>query len=212
MGFFDWLTKPLGGAFLYPIDSYANPIVGNGAPPAAFALSKEIVETVGATVALEAASRIANGAGVPVAIPEANGQAARLVRPRPHGSMPFAVAWKRPVALPAQIRGPMPGNVKPLMQRGPLSDAQVALMRAQEKQVGDRIDGDLDAAHKAAAGRGVGEPIKCLMPAGAATVADAARLATARIVRCAASEGRTFSPEQVGQVFDFMQVCHRFGG
>ena len=211
MGFFDWLTKPLGGAFLYPIDSYANPIVGNGAPPAAFALSKEIVETVGATVALEAASRIANGAGVPVAIPEANGQAARLVRPRPRGSMPFAVAWKRPVALPARIRGPMPGNVKPLLQRGPMSDEQIALMRSQERQVGDRIDGDIDVAYKAAAGYGVGEPIKYLMPAGAMTAAHAACMATMRIVRYAAAEGRSFTPEQVGQVFNFMQVCHHFG-
>ena len=49
------------------------------------------------------------------------------------------------------------------------------------------------------------------MPAGAATAAHAARMATMRIVRYAAAEGRSFTPEQVGQVFNFMQVCHHFG-
>lgn len=198
-GFLDWLTGALGGEFLYPIDYYGRPVAGNQAPPAAYALSQRVVTAVGANTALQAAARIAKGTGKPVAVPWRG----KSVLVRPQRSLPFAFTRRRPVVLPAQVRGNFSSDVKGVLQRGPLTDAQIRKLQAQETHAGGAITGD--AVDRADAGA----PMKTLSPTGGSPAAKA-KAATIRTIRSAAAEGRRLSTGQVSDAYRLFRFCFSF--
>lgn len=200
-GFFDWLTGSLGGQFLYPLDYYGRPVAGGQAPPAAYALSRRVVSAVGANTALQAAKRIANGSGKPVVVPWDG----RNVLVSPQRTLPFAFTRRHPVALPAQVRGAYSSDVKGLMQRGPLTDAQIRRLRSLEAHVGGEITGD--AIYK----KDAGAPIKVISPAsGNAGAVEKAKVATAQAVQRAAYQGRSLSTGEVSDAYKLFRFCFSF--
>lgn len=204
MGFFDFLTAPLGAQFLYPLDTYGRPMGGRLDVAAGYGLSRKVTAAVGADAAMAAAHKIANHFGKPVAVPVVGQNKAVLVKPR--GRMP-GFAMRRPFVLPAMVRGPILDDLPMSFARGPLTDEQLRDIKAQERFVGRQVEGDdVDAPYKA----NTGEPVKRIEAYGPSTPNNAARAATLNVVRKAAGEGRALSSSDTSDAFRLFHFCFSF--